>query len=338
MTPRSFLALAGGAAACVIAATAAIGLDGTSPALAERGERLFPDLAARAGDIARIEMRDGDMTMTVEARDGRFVDARSGYPVDTATLRALVTSLGSLEIAERKTDDPARHGQLDLAGWDAETGAGAEITLIDSDGDTIAAIVAGRRDVTLGGASGGQFVRRGGEAQAWLVSGRVEAPTRRRGWFDATLHQSDPADITRVTLTPADAAPISLERQDGRLSMTTPPPPGRVADDARIGRLARVIAGLDFDDVLPDSGEAPTGARLDAETATGLRLALVEVATPQDADGTWIRIDVSAAEPQAAEAAGDLADRVNGNLFRLSSWDAAPFDWSVEDLTAALDS
>lgn len=338
MTPRSFLALAGGTAACVLAATTAIGLDRASPALAERGERLFPDLAARADEIARIEMRDGDMTMTVEARDGRFVDARSGFPVDIATLRALVTSLGSLEIAERKTDDPARHRQLDLAGWDAETGAGAEITLIDSDRDILAAIVAGRRDITLGGASGGQFVRRGGEAQAWLVSGRVEAPTRRRGWFDATLHEGDPADITRATLTPADAAPIVLERQDGTLAMTSPPPPGRIADDARIGRLARAIAGLDFDDVLPDNYEALAGTRLDAETATGLRLTLVEVAIPADEEGTWVPIDVSAAEPEATEAASDLTDRIHGYLFRLSSWDAVHFVWSVDDLTTALDS
>lgn len=341
MTPKSFLALSGATLAAVAAAAVAAGLEGAQPALAERGERLFPDLPDRAEAIARIMVRDGDMQMEIERREGRFVDAVSGYPVDAATLRALVTSLGALEIAERKTADPARHADLDLAAWDAEDGAGAEIMLLDEDGDSVADLVAGARDFTLGGVSGGQFVRRGAEDQAWLVRGRVEAPTRRRAWFDTVLHDGETAEIVRMALTPESAEPIPFEREGEALALAVDPPAGRVADTDRPDRIARGLANLDFEDVRPDDGLAETGATLWAETAAGLRLHLARVAAPEetgDEDAIWARIRAEALKPEAEEAAAALAARTEGFVFRLSAWDAAPLGWTLEDITRPVDS
>ena len=336
MTPKSFLALSGVTLAAVAAAAVAAGLEGAQPALAERGERLFPDLPDRADGIARITVRDGAMRMEIEKQEGRFVDAVSGYPVDAATLRDLVTSVGALEIAERKTDDPARHADLDLAAWDAEAGAGAEITLLDEEGEPIADLVAGARDYTLGGVSGGQFVRRGTEDQAWLVRGRVEASTRRRAWFRTTLHDGETAEIVRMALTPAGAAPIPFEREGEALALAIDPPEGRVADADRPDRIARSLANLDFEDVRPDGGLAETGATLWAETAAGLRLHLARVAAPEETEGEdaiWARIRAEALRPEAEDAAAALAARTEGFVFRLSAWDGAPLGWTLDDLT-----
>ena len=249
----------------------------------------------------------------------------------------------ALEIAERKTDDPARHAELELAAWDAEAGAGAgaEIMLLDAEGDPVADLVAGARDVTLGGVSGGQFVRRGTEDQAWLVRGRVEAPTRRRAWFRTTLHDGEAAEIVRMALTPEGAAPIPFEREGEALALAIDPPEDRVADADRPDRIARGLADLDFEDVQPDGGLAETGATLRAETDGGLRLHLARVEAPEETDGDdaiWARIRAEALRPEAEDAAAALAARTEGFVFRLSAWDAAPLGWTLDDLTRPVES
>lgn len=182
MTRKSFLYLLGATVLSVLAAVVVLVFDRGAPVMAEAGQRLFPGLDAASADIARLVLRDGDTETVIERRDGSYVDAASGYPVDTEVLHEIVGALTLAEIAEAKTTDPARHADLDLAAPGAEDGAGREIVLEDADGDVIAHAIVGKRDYTLGGLTGGQFLRRGARTRhGWPVPGSTRPAAARAG-------------------------------------------------------------------------------------------------------------------------------------------------------------
>ena len=239
MNQKSFLMLGGATALSLIAAGATLFGSGNAPAFAEAGKPLFPGLAEASADVASLEIREGDFAITIESRDGVFVDAASGFPVDPEPLRDLVSGMTMATIAEAKTTDPDRHADLQLASVSAKDGAGSETILFDADGDTIAHVIAGQRDFTLGGVTGGQYVRRGDEDATWLVHARLDPPARRSGWFDTRLMEVDATDITGVSLTTEDGTVISMTGSDGALTIDPMLMTGRTQSDSQLNRIVR---------------------------------------------------------------------------------------------------
>lgn len=329
MKQKSFFTLAGVTALSVVAAAASLTFDRGDPALASAGERLLPGLEDAAGDIARLTFREGTFEMEVERRDGAYVDARSGYPIETGLLQEIVGAMTLAEIAEAKTVDPDRHADLGLAAFDAEDGAGSEVVLEDGSGDVIAHVIAGDRDYTLGGITGGQFVRRGGEDATWLARARIDPPTRRSGWFETRLFETGAEEIVGATLVPDEGGHIDFVRKDDAFVLDVAVPEGRVARDTRVSRIPRLFATLDFDDVRAASGAAETGARLSAETADGLTVSLVALAAAKEDDRTWVRIDMDG----IGDNADALRSRTDGFEFALPSADAEVLGWTLDDLT-----
>lgn len=330
MNQKSFLMLGGATALSLIAAGATLFGSGNAPAFAEAGEPLFPGLAEASAEVARLEIREGDFAITIESRDGVFVDAASGFPVDPEPLRDLVSGMSLATIAEAKTADPARHAALQLASTGVEDGAGSETILFDAGGDTIAHVIAGKRDFTLGGVTGGQYVRRGDEAATWLVHARLDPPTRRAGWFDTRLMEVDAANITGVNLTTEDGTVISMTGSEGTLTVDPLLMTGRTQADNQLDRIVRLIETLDFTDVRPASDEAETGPALEARLQDGTLLTMTQIGEPkEDASNAWFRISAAG----ETETAVELAAKLEGFEFSMSSSDAEIFAWTLDDLT-----
>ena len=330
MNQKSFLMLGGATALSLIAAGATLFGSGNAPAFAEAGEPLFPGLAEASANVARLEIREGDFAITIESRDGVFVDAASGFPVDPEPLRDLVSGMTMAAIAEAKTTDPDRHADLQLASVSAEDGAGSETILYDADGDTIAHVIAGQRDFTLGGVTGGQYVRRGDEDATWLAHARLDPPTRRSGWFDTRLMEVDTTDISGVSLTTEDGTVISMTGSDGGLTIDPMLMTGRTQSDNQLNRIVRLIETLDFADVRPASDEAETGPTLEARLHDGTLLTMTQMGVPKkDASNAWFRISAAG----ETETAVELAAKLDGFEFSMSSSDAEIFAWTLDDLT-----
>src|SRR5258705_13822155 len=162
-------------AAISIAATAWV-LQTSAPTVASdrRGETIVPSLAAKANDLTGLSIRDGAGTLAIERRDNRFVAADSGYPIKTDAVRDVVASAADLSFQEARTSDPARSGDLGLADPGAKD-AGKEITFRTAGGE-LASFVAGNRDTTVGGPTGGVFIRLQGRPQTFLARGEARLP------------------------------------------------------------------------------------------------------------------------------------------------------------------
>lgn len=330
MNQKSFLMLGGATALSLVAAGATLFGGGNAPAFLEAGEPLFPGLAEASAEVARVDIREGDFTMTIESRDGVFVDAASGFPIDPEPLRDLVSGMTMATIAEAKTSDPARHADLQLADIGAEDGAGSEAILMDAEGDRLAHVIAGQRDFTLGGVTGGQYARRGGEDATWLVHARLDPPARRSGWFDTRLLEVEATEITSATLTTADGTAIAMTGTDGTLAINPLLMAGRVPTENNLNRIVRLIDTLDFADVRAASDAEPAGPSLETRLGDGTVLTLSQLGTADEEDATaWFRISATG----DTEVVTNLVAKLDGFEFSMSPSDAAVFDWTLDDLT-----
>lgn len=332
MRQKSFLMLAGITGVSILAAAATLFGNSQPPAFAESGERLFPGLETDAQTVTKLDIRDSAFDMTIALRDGTFVDAASGFPVDPEPLRELISGMTLAEIAEAKTSDPTRHADLQLAAVGAGTGAGSEVILYDDAGAQIAHVIAGQRDFTLGGVTGGQYVRRGGEDASWLVHARLDPPSRRSGWFDTRLMEVDAAEITSVSLTTPEGQIIAMTGEDGQLSIDPLLMEGRAPADNQIDRIVRLFETLDFSDVKTAGSleEPKPGASIQSGLADGTIVTLSHMTAIDEADdAVWVQVEASG-DTQIAEALNATAQ---GFAFLLSNSDADVLGWSIEDLT-----
>lgn len=333
MTPRAFAVLLALTGAAVAGAFVVSGERGAGDVMVERGLPLLPGLADASARIAEIRIEGADGAMVLTRRDDGFVDA-SGYPIVTSAVRDLVTSLATLRIEERKTGDPARLAQLGLADPQASEGGGDRVVLLDSDGGTIAGIIAGARDFTVGGVDGGQFVKNDAREMSHLVRGSVDLPNRRAAWFDTAMFRVPETDLRRLSVQPSSGEPVDLLRSEDGLYLAGPLPAGRVADEVKVERLTRFLEDLDFEDVRAASERLAAdnrGGVLVAETET-LRLRL-ERDLSDGEPGIWVRVSVEPLAEGGSETAAEIAARTYAFAFKLNEFGAEIIEWSIADAT-----
>ena len=337
MTPKSFVALAAVTVLTVAGAVATSLSGAASSAIAERGEPLFPGLLEQANRIAelRIDSPDDSEDMLVRREGGTFLDS-SGYPVRIGAIRELVASIAGMVIEERKTDDPARLPELELAEPDAEEGGGKRVTLVDDGGEPLVSLIAGDRDYSVGGAIGGQYVRRADETQAWLVRGAVRLPGRRADWFDNELMEVEAERIAAVSIT-NEKGTVELKRAGESLEIVNLPE-GREPDTVKLERMQNAFRRLALYDV------RKAGAGADAQvTATvvitlddGTRITLERLAAAdeQEEKNPWFRLSATAPEGGTLDKAAKLiAERGDRFEFRLEYQPRNAAGWGLEDLT-----
>src|SRR5262249_45879458 len=162
-----------------------------------RGELVVPGLADKANQIAGLTVRKGADSLSMERRDAGFLAADSGFPVKTDAVRDLVASSIELTFEEGRPSDPG------------EANGGTEVTLRTAGGD-LADFVVGNRDGTVGGPSGGEFVRLKGGPQTWLVRGNVRLPSSRSDWFEAVDLGVRRSEIKRIEMSGGGREPVTV--------------------------------------------------------------------------------------------------------------------------------
>jgi hypothetical protein len=330
MNPKHLKTLAA-LAALSIAATAWV-LRTSAPTVASdrRGESVVPSLLAKASDITALSIRDGADTFVIERRDNRFVASDSGYPVKADAVGDVIASTAGLTFQEARTSDPARYGDLSLADPGAKD-AGKEITFRTAGGE-LASLLVGNSDTTVGGPSGGVFIRLKGQPQTFLVRGSVRLPGGRSSWFVPMSFDVKLFEIKKVELTGGGRDGITLlpNTETRGQFVLAGVPEKRTPDNLKASLLASSVANFRFQDVRKATTPAADARRMVVEAGEGLQI--VFTALGELTEG-WVHITAEATNDAAKDKAKLITSKVEAYDFRLPSSEADRLGWTMADLT-----
>jgi hypothetical protein len=321
-----------------VLATVAILMMRGGSAPVHAGQSFVPGLADRASTIGAVEVLRANATIRLErSPDGAWsITTNDGYPVHTELVRALIVSLGSLELHEPMTTKPDRHGELGLA-WPDALGRARRVRLLPAQpgGAAIADVVLGEERAqpdTI-------FVRTFDQPETWRARGRVQLPGDALGWIDRSLLALPDAELISASI-----RGLTLTRPAEAPAAGGPPPAwsSAVAPDATWSEsqiqsaqtgLAPFLQRLELEGVrriraqaLPEPLYSPV---FEAQGAT------IRVNGHKESDGVWFSLEVLPrpgvpVADQSNSGRGDpfvpdytaLAQRVDGWEFRMPSWKA----------------
>ncbi len=300
LTALTYLGVATGAA--VVLALLAVWLRASSVEPAFQHRLMFPDLTAKAKDVATIliESKTAAFSATRNA-EGRWVlPGKSSYPADLNQIRKTVVALSQLELQDQRTARADWHERLGL-GLPKNAGSGVVVTLKDSQGTVLASMVSGQ--TVEGAAAGGNtalYVRRPDDNQTYVALGTYVAQPDQAQWLDKTFLDVARDRIKTVAVKPLKGPPYSVTRAkptDQNFVVVEPLPRGRVLrTEAEANGVGNSLVGIAFEDVArADTLDFSNATHAAQTTFDGLTLNISAIEKGQD---FWITIN-AVANPQA---------------------------------------
>ena len=336
MKPTTFLVLfAATAVSAVGAAYAVLSETRIQGPKAGVGAPVFGNLLASANDVATatIASTTGKFTLAHKG-DGWVLVEKDDYPVAADKLRRLVAGLADLRLLEAKTNQPNRYARLEVEDIAAKDAKSKEVTLALADGKPLADLIVGKENYTsdLNGLRG-VYVRKPGQAQAWLAQGSIELPAAATDWIDRTVVDIAEDKMQRLQFEPVGAPAVTVSKADKSATEYTlaPLPEGKSADPDAVKRLTEVFTAVSLDDVRADKNtdKAVKAGTAEAVTFDGLTLKAELLVMDGDA---WLRLKASAPDGSAAATdAKTINDRVTGWLFQLPQFKAALLQPKIDD-------
>jgi hypothetical protein len=327
MTPKQFAVLAATAAVSLLAAIVVYGARGTWTAETANAGRLFPSLKVDAGKIARVEIIQGDKTLTVEkSGDQWLLKSRDGYPAAADKVRALLVALIEADLLEPKTQRPDRFAVLEVDDPTAKTSNARLFKLEDASGAPLAEIIAGKRRLGQEGnpaAGEGTYVRRPGENQSWLASTTITGGASLRDWAAARVFETEGAKVSRVTVEVQGEQPYEIKRTaDGGHELEAIPAGKKIKYVNMIDNIVEAAAFLDLESVRK-AVETPGGeaGSVSFQTDDGLKIVFK---IRREKEGAWATIQAT-----GEGAAKKIADEIEA---RAKGWEFAIMPSKVETM------
>ncbi len=282
-----------------------------------RGQLVFPGLAAKLPDVARITIESGGKTIALLPRAGGApagewgLQERGGYPVRTDKLRSMLTGLTLLRQVSPRTSDPALYSRLGVENAGTAGGSSTQVTLFAAHGKVVASLIVGHTRVrTAGGLPDQIYIRRPGHKRSWLAQGTLSVDANPQLWLRRTILDIPAANIAGVTST-RDGTTLVFTRQAGKLHLTSPATHPKL-DRYKVSDVQGALTALTLQDVAPASTNpgTPVGT---SEFRTTDGLAITVHGFRQGAN-FWAQFAAS------GKGAGPIEARVRGWTYKLGNW------------------
>lgn len=313
MTPKQFATLAAAASLSLIVAIAVHAARQPWAPSASGTTRLFPGLAADAGNAARVSVTQGGDTLTLEkAGDKWLMKSQDGYPASTDKVRTLIAALADARLLEPKTSLPTRYAALAVDDPAAKLSSARLIRVENASGAVLAEIIAGKSKAAshTPGASTETYVRRPGDDQSWLASSDISGDAKLKSWADPRIFETKTETIGSLTVEiPGQTAYVIKRGEDGAHTLADIPAGKRIKYVNMIDNIIEAASFLDLEKVRKASSTPGTDAgTVSFETDAGLKITLK---IRRDKDNTWTTIDAKG-EGDAKQVAADIAARAGG--------------------------
>jgi Domain of unknown function (DUF4340) len=295
------------------------------------GKLMFPDLAPKLQDAARIEItHQGKTTAIVKHGDTWGLVDRGGYVVQASKLRGMLTALTELRLVEQRTTDPDQFNRLGLEDPNGKTGTSNLLRVIDASGKPIVAVIVGHRRVrTQGNVPEQVYVRQPGDNQTWLAEGSLQVDADPQLWLERDIMNIDHARIASVAVTHGDDT-LELTRDGQKLTMKVPAehPP---LDDYKLDDVDRGLELLTFQDVQTD--KEPVGDKVGQSVYTTSDGLVVTATVFKGDKDIWARFAATGSDKTKDEA-DKLNARLAGWTYQLGAWKQKALVPSLDDLKA----
>jgi Domain of unknown function (DUF4340) len=333
MLKRNLILLASATVILVALAIVALATGDRGVSRAGPGERAFPALATKLGEVASVTVVQGGSTMTL-IRDGDswLVAEKGNYPANAGKISQIVRAMADLTLVEPKTQKADLYPRLEVE--DPGKGKSALVSIKDKSGGTIAeGIVGKRRYDRLGAGNDGVYLRKPGDPQAWLARGSLEAAGDPSSWLDRRILDISEKQIAKVTLAQADGTKLVISRSapDAKFAVEDAPADAKFKSETTIAGPAQALETLDLDDVEP-AAQLPIPDK-DVVTAsfTTFDGLTVDIRLLERDKANWIAI--TAAGSGAAEAeARKLTEKVSRWTYAIPGYKANLLHTKLADL------
>jgi len=259
---------------------------------------LAPGLSQRVNEVGLVKVfRAGrEPVATLRRTDtGWVVEDAQSYPADWSRLKAMLAAIAQAQVIEPKTSKPEYYGRL---GVEDITAADSTSVLVEiGEGDDMLSLLVGRTAQEREG----QYVRFNGEDQALLIDRPIVVSGNSSDWLVRDIIDLADSEIVELTLTHPDGSTVSIRKAsaDDTDFVLQDLPEGRKIQSAwSVNSIAGSLAGLQLEDVMPDSGlDWSQATHLRALTADGVEVQADLL--PVD-EKYWLRLAASVYSPAAA--------------------------------------
>ncbi|WP_428488535.1 DUF4340 domain-containing protein [Rhodopila sp.] len=296
-----------------------------------RGQLMFPDLAPKLRDVARIEITHQARQTVIEKRpDGGWgVASMHDYPVQEARLRGMLTGLTELRLAEPRTSDPAEYSRLGVDDPNGSASSADLLRLVDTKDKPVVALIVGHRRVrSQANVPEEVYVRRPDQNQSWLAEGSLQVDADASLWLDRNVMNIAHDRIASVAVN--DQA-LTFARRDGKFVLTQPAQHPNL-EDYKVDDVARGLELLTFQEVKADA-DAPGSEAGHAVFTTNDGLAVTVTVFHAEKD-VWARFAVSGGSDKVKAEAQRMNARVAGWSYQIGSWKEKSLVPSMADLKA----
>lgn len=276
-------------------------------------DSLTPRLADTPELTAEIEITTASESFRLRRTlEGWALVSHDDYRANAELAERLIENLSRLRPVGERTHLPARYSELDLASPE-EGGAATHVVLRDNNDRVLADLLIGRQRP-----DGHIYVRRGGEAQSWLVQGFLPDFAESSRWMQLDFLALGRDAIRETCVLPMEGTGYCLQRlslASDQFQIVSPRGYRLVSPGAGDG-VATTLARVRFRGVRPAS--AITGPR-DAEhrvtTVNGLE---VTISVFEREGAFWAKLVAIAHSDAARPAAVALNERADGWAFLMS--------------------
>ncbi|MBN2377670.1 MAG: DUF4340 domain-containing protein [Sedimentisphaerales bacterium] len=297
------------------------------------------------GQIGSIELGQGENLVTLKKNSEGFVVAnRDNYPAQTQTINELLISCLDIEVIEKVTSNPENHAELEVT----EETAGSVVKFFDKDGKLITGVIVGKSTDR-----GGAHVRLVTSDDVYVAKQTPRLRTAATDYIDKKLTEVVKDNVEKVTV--KSAAETYTVMMDGAgKAFLTKIPAGKKQKEAEVDQLATALSSMSFTDVQKESDKTrdfkfETSYLCQLKNSTIYKFDLA-----QDGDKHYLKCTadfldkvesvskdeiatdqaMKAKEKQilAQQAALEFADRHQGWIYEVSSWEAGKLTKKLDDL------
>ena len=333
MQPRGLIFLGAATLALMVLAAITVATGDRGVSRAGPGERAFPALATELADVASVGLKRSTLGLTFEREgDGWLVAEKGDYPAAAGKVRQIVLAMADMTLFEPKTQKAEFYPRLDVE--DPGRGKSALVTIKDKAGAPLAELIVGkRRYERLGAGNDGIYVRKPGDAQAWLARGSLEFSDQVSSWLDRRILDIPEKRIATVILTQPDGARLVITRSkpEDKFAAEDAPADAKFKSDTATSEPAMALETLDLDDVKP-AAEMPIADKGVVTASFTTFDGLTVEARLLDQDNLhWVALTASGSGQVEAEAK-QIADKVSRWTYAIPLYKANQIKTKLADL------